>query len=141
MTTIIDSENYLYSNTLVLSSIKLDKSMNTEMIGIFLNNRFPLLRTLNCTNTPITTIPLLPNLEELICSKCDRLVEIPELCNLKILDCYQCTELIEIPKLPHLTYLDCTGCNKLTRIPELHNLKELRCTKCEGITTLPILPT
>jgi len=112
------------------------------------------LKKLKCSRTPILNIPLLENLQELDCERCDKLSSIPEIKTLTKLNCFGCENLETIPVIETLTELDCSNtmlsneqlqkllsnlpnlkklkCNAtITRIPLLENLEELDCSNSQ----------
>ena len=82
--------------------------------------RFKNLKTLNCSNNELTSLPTLPQ-------------------NLEILSC-DINKLTSLPTLPqNLEYLSCYD-NQLTLLSSLpQNLRELYCSENE-LTSLPTLP-
>ena len=102
--------------------------------------RFKNLKTLNCYDNELTSLPTLPqNLQKLYCynNKLTLLPSLPQ--NLEILICHN-NKLTSLPTLPqNLKILDCYD-NKLTSLPTLpQNIQNLSCSINE-LTYLPTLP-
>jgi hypothetical protein len=102
--------------------------------------RFKKLKTLNCNNNKLVSLPVLPEtLKILNCSR-NNLTSLPTLPpNLKIFSCSE-NNLTSLPKLPeNIKMLYCNN-NKLTSLPDLPtNLDLLNCSS-NKLTSLPILP-
>ena len=73
----------------------------------------------------LEVIPLLPNLEKLICEFCDSLKVIHELPNLIAIKCCRCKLLTHIPVLPNIQYIEYshdTVTSYIVPLRFLHNL-------------------
>ena len=60
---------------------------------------------IDCSNSKVTSIPILENLQELVCHNCTGLTVLPTLQSLQKLDCVGCTNLTSIPILSLLSSL------------------------------------
>ena len=135
MTTVIE----IYLNSLSKDILTLD--ISGKGIKSLTNlTRFKNLKTLDCSNNQLTSLPTLPqNLKTLDCYN-NQLTSLPTLPqNLKTLDCYN-NQLTSLPTLPqNLEVLYCYN-NQLTLLPTLpQNLKTLYCYD-NHLTYFPTLP-
>ncbi|QYB17375.1 dynein regulatory complex subunit [Pacmanvirus S19] len=96
----------------------------------------PNLISLDIMFTDITTLPEMPNLKQLICSE-NEITHLPELPNVEYLNCAN-NQLTTLPELPNVVYLDCSN-NRLTALPKLSNVKDLICHNNQ-LLALPELP-
>jgi Leucine-rich repeat (LRR) protein len=139
------------------TSVNVSYTAITNLNGI---QYFKSLRTLITTNSPIYSIPILPDSVTTIICEQNQLVDLPALPTyLRYLDCNS-NFLTYLPYLPaSLTYLDCSE-NQITSLPflpnnlvtfycfgnrlaALNNLPDsLRSLNCQGnsIRTIPRLP-
>lgn len=98
----------------------------------------------NCSSSEETL--LLPQLERLLISTCDSLLEIPKLpVSLETLAIHECNRLVALPSnlgdLAKLTYLNVARCAGLKELPDgmdgLTSLERLAIEACPGIEEFP----
>ncbi len=84
-----------------------------------------LLTVLNCSESGLTSVPELPNMEEFYCAK-NKLRTLPQFVpKLTSLDCGY-NQLTRLPFMPEVTSLSC-GYNQLARLPPLPKVQTLLC--------------